>query len=105
MSEFKAVNVVKAANVYFGGNVSSRTLKFSDGTTKTLGIMLPGEYVFNTEKSELMEITAGKLDVLLKGEMTPVSVKSGESFNVPGDSSFQISVHEVTDYICSFLEE
>lgn len=104
MSEFAGVNVVVAANIYFGGNVSSRTIKFSDGTTKTLGVMLPGEYEFNTDKPELMEITSGKLDVQLAGEETPNAVQGGESFNVPGTSSFKVVVHEVTDYICSFLE-
>jgi len=28
MSEFENVTIVKKANVYFGGNVSSRTIKF-----------------------------------------------------------------------------
>jgi len=46
MSEFNNVSVVKKANVYFGGNVSSRTIRFADGSSKTLGFMLPGEYTF-----------------------------------------------------------
>ncbi len=64
MSEFSNVTVVKKANVYFEGNVSSRTLKFADGTTKTLGFMQPGEYVFNVGVPEIMEIHSGTLDVL-----------------------------------------
>lgn len=105
MSEkFEGVNVVKAANVYFDGNVSSRTVEFSDGTTRTLGLMLPGEYTFGTDKPELMEITAGKVSYCLAGESTWHDVAAGESFNVPGQSSFQIRVAEVTDYICSFLD-
>lgn len=104
MSEkFEGVNVVKAANVYFDGNVSSRTVEFPDGTTRTLGLMLPGEYTFGTDKPELMEITAGKVSYCLAGESTWHDVSAGESFNVPGQSSFQIRVVEVTDYICSFL--
>ena len=46
MSEFNNVTVVKKANQYFDGKVTSRTVKFSDGTRKTLGIMMPGEYTF-----------------------------------------------------------
>ena len=65
MSDFSQVTVVKKANVYFEGNVTSRTLKFADGSTKTLGFMLPGEYVFNTAAAEIMEILSGELDVLL----------------------------------------
>ena len=65
MSEFTGVTVVKKANVFFGGGVTSRTLLFSDGSKKTLGIMQPGEYEFTTKDAEIMEIIAGELDVLL----------------------------------------
>ena len=40
MNEFKNVTVVKKANVYSDGKVTSRTVLFADGTKKTLGIML-----------------------------------------------------------------
>ena len=105
MSKFESVNVVKAANVYFDGNVSSRTVEFPDGTTKTLGLMLPGEYEFNTQKPELMEITSGECEYCLAGQDSWNRVNGGESFNVPGDSSFQIRAIQITDYICSFLDE
>jgi uncharacterized protein YaiE (UPF0345 family) len=42
MSEFKNVTVIKEANVYFEGKVTSRTILFDGGCRKTLGIMLPG---------------------------------------------------------------
>ena len=35
MSKFESVTVVKAANIYFDGNVTSRTVEFADGTIKT----------------------------------------------------------------------
>ena len=104
MSKFESVNVIKAANVYFDGEVSSRTVEFSDGTKKTLGLMLPGEYKFDTDKAELMEITAGKVSYCLAGEETWNQVEAGGSFNVPGNSSFQIKAEEITDYVCSFLD-
>ena len=59
MSEFQNVTVVKEANVYFDGKVTSRTVVFPDGTKKTRGIMVPGEYSFNTGAPELMDILAG----------------------------------------------
>ena len=40
MSQFEGVTVVKRANVYFDGKVTSRTVIFPDGEKKTLGIML-----------------------------------------------------------------
>lgn len=52
MSEFKQVTVTKAANIYFDGKVTSRKVSFADGSFKTLGIMMPGDYKFGTnEKS------------------------------------------------------
>jgi len=104
MSEFSNVSVVKKANVYFDGNVSSRTVIFADGSKKTLGFMLPGEYTFNTADKELMEITAGELDVLLPGNDQWQAVKGGESFDVPANAAFTVKIHKPTDYICSFLK-
>ncbi|WP_372748474.1 pyrimidine/purine nucleoside phosphorylase, partial [Litorivivens sp.] len=49
MSQFENVTIIKAANLYFEGKVSSRTVLFADGSRKTLGLMLPGEYTFGTE--------------------------------------------------------
>jgi len=103
MSEFNNVSVIKKANVYFGGNVSSRTIKFTDGSTKTLGFMLPGEYTFNTADKELMEITAGDLDVLLPNSEWQ-AIKGGESFDVPANAAFTVKIKTPTDYICSFIK-
>jgi uncharacterized protein YaiE (UPF0345 family) len=60
--KFENVTVVKAANIYFDGRFTSRTVEFADGTEKTLGIMLPGEYEFGTVKKEIMEILSGDLE-------------------------------------------
>lgn len=102
MSEFKNVTIVKKANVYSNGQVTSRTVLFPDGSKKTLGIMLPGEYTFGTDAKELMEIIAGELDILLPGESAWRRVKGGESFNVPGQSKFSLKVLSLTDYCCSY---
>ncbi|HKN19701.1 MAG TPA: pyrimidine/purine nucleoside phosphorylase, partial [Dissulfurispiraceae bacterium] len=103
MSEFKNVTVVKKANVYFEGKVTSRTVLFGDGSKKTLGIMLPGEYEFGTADKELMEIFSGELAVLLPGEEIWKPVKGGESFEVARDSKFKLKVTFLTDYCCSFI--
>ncbi len=105
MSQFTNVTVNIPANVYFNGGVTSRTVIFADGSKKTLGIMLPGEYEFGTGAPELMEITAGKLDVKLPGESDWKPIVGGQSFNVAGNAKFQLRVQEVTDYVCSFLAE
>ena len=102
MTEFKNVTVVKEANVYFNGGVTSRTVLFEDGSKKTLGIIQPGEYTFNTAAAEMMEILSGDLDVQIAGGAWG-PVRGGESFKVPADSSFTMKVKSVTDYCCSFL--
>lgn len=104
MSEFNNVTIVKQANVYFDGKVNSRTIRFADGSSKTLGFMQPGEYTFNTADPELMEILAGELDVLLPGNDGWQTVKGGESFNVPGNAQFTMQVKTASDYCCSFLK-
>ena len=105
MSEFMNVTVVKAANIYFDGKVTSRIVKFADGTKKTLGIMLPGEYDFGTDAAEVMEILQGEMTVLLPGESVWRKICGGETFNVPAHSRFQLKVTAVTDYCCSSAAE
>ena len=104
MSEFNNVSIVKKANVYFSGNVSSRTIRFADGSLKTLGFMLPGEYTFNTADKELMEIIDGDLDVLLPGNDQWQKVSGGESFDVPANAAFTVKINAPTDYCCSFIK-
>lgn len=104
MSEFTNVTVVKKANVYFGGNVSSRTIKFTDGSMKTLGFMLPGEYTFNTADKEIMEILDGDLEVLLPGSNQWHKIKGGESFDVSANTKFTVKIKTPTDYCCSFIK-
>ena len=103
MSQFDNASIVKEANIYFEGQVTSRSVILQDGSRKTLGIMLPGEYEFSTDDKELMEITSGVLEVLLP-DSDWKSVESGESFEVPANSKFQLKVTKTTDYCCSFIK-
>lgn len=104
MSEFRAVTVVKKANIFFNGGVTSRTILFADGSKKTLGIMQPGQYEFNTKDRETMEIMSGELEVLLPGESVWKAITGGQSFEVPADAKFQLRVRSLTDYCCSFVK-
>jgi uncharacterized protein YaiE (UPF0345 family) len=104
MDEFTGVTVVKKANIYFDGKVTSRTVLFGDGSRKTLGVMLPGDYEFNTVDKELMEILSGELQVLIAGDTEWKTVTGGESFDVPRNSKFGLRVRKITDYCCSFLK-
>ena len=103
MPQFDNVSIIKQANVYFDGAVTSRAVLFADGSKKTLGIMMPGDYEFGTEQAELMEIMAGELEVLLPGESEWQQIVSGQSFNVPANAKFSLRIKQVTDYCCSYL--
>jgi len=103
MSEFNGVTVVREANIYFNGNVTSRTVIFPNGSKKTLGIMLPGEYEFGTGAAEIMEIFSGEMDVLLPGESQWKTVKGGESFNVAANAKVKLKVKSLSDYCCTFV--
>ena len=102
MSEFKQVTIIKKANVYFDGKVTSRTILFPDGSKKTLGIMLPGNYEFSTEQRELMELLAGDLEVMLPGCDRWQTLQGGDSFEVPARSKFSLKIKSIIDYCCSY---
>jgi len=102
--EFKNVTILKKANVYFDGKVTSRTVIFPDGSKKTLGIMFPGDYEFGTTEKEIMEILSGNLDVLLPGAAGWLTFTERDVFEVPAQSRFSLKVKNLTDYCCSYVK-
>ncbi|OAB48359.1 pyrimidine/purine nucleoside phosphorylase [Paenibacillus antarcticus] len=103
MSEFSNATIVKAANVYYDGKVTSRTVILDGGSKVTLGIMLPGTYEFGTDVPEIMEILSGDLEVLLPDATEWQTIKGPSTFHVPGQSKFKLEVRSVTDYCCSYV--
>jgi len=103
MSEFANVTVVREANIYFNGAVTSHTVLFPDGTKKTLGVMQPGEYTFTTGAAEVMEILNGELDLQQADGSGWRRIGGGQSFEVAANSSFTMKVQVISDYCCSFL--
>ena len=102
--EFHNVSVDLKSNTYFEDRVTSRNIKFSDGSLKTLGVMLEGEYEFNTAKKEIMEITSGEMYVLLPGSSEWQIFIENTSFDVPANSSFKAKVIKITNYCCSYID-
>ena len=102
MSQFDNVSVIKAANVYFDGKCVSHTVVLADGTRKTVGVILPSSLTFNTAAPEVMEGVGGSCRVRLKGETDWKAYSAGETFNVPGNSSFEIACDEPYHYVCHF---
>lgn len=96
------VSVTTKANVYFDGKCVSHTVQFADGTKKSVGVILPATLTFNTGAPEIMETVAGSCRYKIKGEDWKIC-QPGQSFNVPGNSSFDIEiVGEPYHYICHF---
>ncbi|WP_028589646.1 pyrimidine/purine nucleoside phosphorylase [Paenibacillus massiliensis] len=102
MGQFDNVSVIKKANIYYDGQVTSRTVILQDGSKVTLGIMLPGSYEFGTDSREIMEILAGDLRVQLPGQEQWLEIQGEGTFHVPAKSSFKLEVRSVTDYCCSY---
>ena len=105
MNNYKNVDVETLANIYFEGRVISRNITFSDGSTKTLGVMLPGEYEFKTQSRELMKIITGKLNLRLKIDNDWKIIKEGMDFEIPKNSSFKVKVIELVNYTCSYFND
>ncbi|EQB40243.1 hypothetical protein M947_02595 [Sulfurimonas hongkongensis] len=103
MSKFTNATITKEANIYYDGSVTSRSVELEDGSQISLGVMLPGEYTFNTNKAEIMEILSGNLEVKLPDEEWK-TLSTPESFNVAANSSFDVRVKTVTDYCCRYID-
>jgi uncharacterized protein YaiE (UPF0345 family) len=100
------VTVHTKANVYHGGGVISHTVILADGARKTLGLIRPGKYHFDTAAPERMELVAGECLVTLAGEATPQAYAVGQTFELPGSSGFDIEVRQgLCEYICTFLTQ
>lgn len=105
-TEFTNVTAVAKANIYFDGKVVSHTLKFADGSKKTIGLIHPGSFHFNTTAAEIMQITDGQVRAKLPGAGPGADWKTYSApaeFRVPANSGFDIAVDAgIAQYICSF---
>jgi uncharacterized protein YaiE (UPF0345 family) len=90
------------ANVYFDGKCVSHSIELPDGSKKSVGVILPATLTFNTAAPEVMELVQGDCRVRLAASTAWVRYAAGESFTVPGGSSFDIEVLQPLHYICHF---
>ena len=88
-------------NEYFDGKVKSIAFNSVDGDA-TAGVMAAGEYTFATSSIELMTVTSGQMQVKLPGNNDWNSYKSGETFRVEANQSFDVKMDTDTAYLCIY---
>ena len=103
MEKLNDVALTLKANIYFDGKVVSHTIHAKDGSKKTVGLIYPGSYTFDTAAAERMDVLAGACRVKRRGDADWKTYEAGESFQVSGKSSFDIAVDKgLAEYLCSF---
>lgn len=102
MTDHITASIATRANVYFDGKCVSHSITLPDGTKKSVGVILPSKLTFNTGAPEVMELVAGACRVKLSGSESWTEHAGGQSFSVPGQSSFEIEVTDALHYICHF---
>ena len=101
-STYENVTLDPRANGYFDGACVSHTFHLADGTRKSAGVILPATLRFGTAAPEVMELHTGRCRVRLEGAEEWSEHAAGESFEVPGDSAFDIEVLEAVSYVCHY---
>ncbi|WP_232680703.1 pyrimidine/purine nucleoside phosphorylase [Nocardioides sp. R-C-SC26] len=99
---YEGVTLDPRANVYFDGACVSHTFFLPDGTRKSAGVIFPAALEFGTAAPEVMELNAGRCRVRMAGSDEWTEYAAGDSFAVPGESSFSIEVVETLGYVCHY---
>jgi purine/pyrimidine-nucleoside phosphorylase len=87
-------------NEYLGGKVKSLGAEYK-GEYFTSGVMLPGEYKFNTEKEEHIIVTLGEMEILVPGGSWKV-YSQGKTAVIPPKVEFQLRIRETVAYVCLY---
>jgi uncharacterized protein YaiE (UPF0345 family) len=87
-------------NEYFDGKVKSLGFQ-RESVAFTAGVVLPGEYTFDTESEEHITVTVGELEVRPPGAGWKI-VKVGERVVIPPKSNFDLKVKTPISYVCMY---
>lgn len=96
------VSVAAQAHIYFDGKCISHSVVCSDGSKKSVGVVLPATLTFQTHAAEVMECVAGFCEYRLAGSAQWQRSGVGDTFSIPAHSTFDIRVSEPYHYICHF---
>ncbi|MCA9399408.1 MAG: pyrimidine/purine nucleoside phosphorylase [Candidatus Omnitrophica bacterium] len=88
-------------NEYFDGKVKSLKVNSDEGK-KTVGVIAPGEYEFDTTSKETMTVVTGEMSVYLAEYDEWEDFGAGSSFDVPANSKFKVKVEQDTAYLCEY---
>jgi uncharacterized protein YaiE (UPF0345 family) len=89
-------------NSYFDGKVQSIGFE-RNGRKATVGVVATGEFHFGTGAPERMTVISGELSALLPGEAAWRSFPAGTTFEVRGESGFDVRAAAPAAYLCEFL--
>ena len=88
-------------NEYFDGK--NKSIGFNTATlAPTVGDMVPGDYVFNTDDREKMTVISGALTIKRTSDNEFINFNAGESFDVDANSAFDVKVEAETAYLCMY---
>ena len=88
-------------NEYFDGRVKSFVVNSEEGK-KTVGVMVPGEYEFDTTTKETMTVISGELSVYFEEYSEWEEFGAGASFDIPANSKLKVRVTQDTAYLCEY---
>ncbi|WP_017445552.1 pyrimidine/purine nucleoside phosphorylase [Gayadomonas joobiniege] len=88
-------------NSYFDGKVKSIAFEGEQLPT-TVGVMAAGDYEFSTSKKEVMTVISGEMTVLLPGETEWQTFTKGQSYEIPANDSFKLTLKSDTAYLCTY---
>jgi purine/pyrimidine-nucleoside phosphorylase len=89
-------------NTYFDGKVQSIGFE-RNGQKATVGVIVPGEYHFNTAAAERMTVVSGQLRAKIAGGEW-LTFPTGASFEVPANNGFDVAaIGGAAAYLCEFL--
>lgn len=87
-------------NEYLEGKVKSLGFEL-EGTRYTAGVLMPGEYSFDTEEEEHITVTVGEFEICPPGANWK-TVKIGDTIVIPANSAFDLKVKKPASYICMY---
>lgn len=87
---------------YFDGKVQSVGFE-RNGRRATVGVVDTGEFHFGTGAPERMTVISGELLAKLPGEPAWRAFPAGTSFEVPGQSGFDVKAAAPAAYLCEYL--